>query len=372
MPTADVAEKRIRIMISGFRVKNAAGRRPNCYFYPMSKKQVILIHVVACIVYTAYEIIGYFIRVDAKPLHLYLGLSFAFVRIVQFYYCYLLIFPLFGTKNKLAKLTIGLLSAFALFIILRYTIEEVLFPYFLGFDNYNDLTTATLYIGDNIYWGSPGITIAAIVWSIVNASRRERENKQLRQEVTRAELAFLKSQINPHFLYNSLNYIYSLALPVSDKLASAVLHLSDLMRYTLKESADGKVKLQQEVIYIRSYIELFRMRFAPEFYVNFETSGVDDSQAVASLVLIPFVENTFKHGVFNEAERPVRIKLTVINNRLTFTVSNKINRSQKDHSSGVGLVNIKRRLELLYPGRHELLISDNGQTYKTTLYITLA
>ncbi|HEY1024362.1 MAG TPA: hypothetical protein VGE26_04310, partial [Sphingobacteriaceae bacterium] len=132
----------------------------------MTKKQIILIHVVACVIYTIYEIIGYFIRLDAKPLHLYLGLSFAFVRIVQFYYCYLLIFPLFGTKNKLFKLSLGLLSAFALFIILRYTIEEVLFPYFLGFDNYNDGTSAKLYIGDNIYWGSPGITIAAIVWSI--------------------------------------------------------------------------------------------------------------------------------------------------------------------------------------------------------------
>ncbi|HEY1023888.1 MAG TPA: histidine kinase, partial [Sphingobacteriaceae bacterium] len=181
-----------------------------------------------------------------------------------------------------------------------------------------------------------------------------------------------KSQINPHFLYNSLNYIYSLAIPVSDKLASAVLHLSDLMRYTLKESADGKVKLQQEVAYIRNYIELFRMRFAPQFYVDFEAAEIDDKQTVPALILIPFVENAFKHGVVNEPERPVRIKLSVAGGRLTFTVSNKINRSQKDHSSGVGLTNIKRRLELLYPAKHELLISENGQTYKTTLNITLS
>lgn len=325
----------------------------------------------ACALYTAYEAIGYFIRVDAKPFHLYLALSFTFVRLVQFYFCYLLVFPLFGLRGKLMKLILGILSALALFIVLRYTIEEVLFPYFFGFDNYNEGTSMKVYVGDNIYWGSPAIMVSAILWSVQNAFKREQENEVLRQEVTRAELAFLKSQINPHFLYNSLNYIYSLAIPVSEKLSTAVLHLSDLMRYTLKESPDGKVKLEQEVTYIENYIELFKMRFAPEFYVNFKAEGVDADQTVASLILIPFVENAFKHGVVNDAGRPVRIRLSVLGNRLTFTVSNTINRSQKDHSSGVGLTNIKRRLELLYPGQHELLISENGQTYKTTLNIIL-
>jgi two-component system, LytTR family, sensor kinase len=337
----------------------------------MTRKQIIAIHILAWAVYTAYEAIGYFIRLDAKPLHLYLGLSFTFVRLVQFYFCYLLIFPLYGRRDKMLKLILGIVSGLALFIVLRYVIEEMLFPYYFGFDNYNDGTTLKMYVGDNVYWGTPVIMVAAILWSIQNAFNREQENKLLRQEATRAELAFLRSQINPHFLYNTLNYIYSLAMPVSEKLANAVMHLSDLMRYTLKESGDGKVKLVQEVSYIENYIELFRMRFAPGFFVDVKTEGVEEQHTVASLILIPFVENALKHGVINEPGRPIRIKLVVVGNRLMFTVSNKISRALKDHSSGVGLVNLKRRLELLYPGRHQLLISENGQTYKTTLNLTL-
>lgn len=337
----------------------------------MTRRKTFAIHVLGWAIYTAYEVIGYFIRPDAKPSNLVLGLSFTCVRMVQFYFCFLVVFPRFGSRDKLVQLVLGIVSALALFITLRFVIEEQLFPWLFGFGNYGAGTSMKVYIGDNVYWGSPAITVAAILWSVQNAFRREQENKLLRQEVTRAELAFLKSQINPHFLYNSLNYIYSLAIPVSEKLADAVLHLSDLMRYTLKESLDGRVSLDQEVAYIENYIELFRMRFAPAFYVDFRTQGVGGNQAVAALILIPFVENAFKHGVVNDPGRPVRIALSVIGDRMSFTVSNKINRNQKDPSGGVGLTNIRRRLELLYPGRHELLISENGQTYKTTLNITL-
>ena len=337
----------------------------------MTKKQTILIHFLAWTTYTVYVLIGYLLEANVKASSLYLNISLTLIRMVQFYFCYLLIFPHYGRKRKLLQLVVGIIAALALFIGLRFLIEEMLFPNLLGFDNYGDGTSLEYYIRDNIYWGSPALMFAAIIWSIQNAFIREQENKLLRQEVTRAELAFLKSQINPHFLYNTLNYIYSLAMPVSEQLANAVMHLSDLMRYTLKESGDGKVKLEQEVTYIENYIELFRMRFAPGFFVDLKAEGVEAHHTVAALILIPFVENALKHGVMNEPGRPIRIKLVVVGNRLMFTVSNKISRAQKDHSSGVGLVNLKRRLELLYPGRHQLLISENGQTYKTTLNLTL-
>ncbi len=335
----------------------------------MTRQRIFAIHFAAWAAYVVYQVLGEFIISGNTSIHL--ALSFTFVRVCQFYFCYLLVFPLLGRRDRLMPLILGILAALALFTGLRYVVEEVLFRYFFGFGNYGRGTTFKYYVADNLYWGAPGIMLAAVLWSIERAFRREQENKLLRQEVTRAELAFLKSQMNPHFLYNSLNYIYSLAIPVSEKLANAVLHLSDLLRYTLKESVDGMVSLEQEVAYIENYIELFRMRFAPGFYVKFNADGVAPDQTVASLMLIPFVENAFKHGVVSDPERPVRIRLAVTPGRLTFTVSNKINRNQKDHSGGVGLANIRRRLELLYPEKHELLISENGQTYKTTLQINL-
>lgn len=265
----------------------------------------------------------------------------------------------------------GILLAMTSFILFRYLLEEIAMPYFFHFGNYAEGTTFSFYVIDNLYYGTPYILIAAAVWSSQNALKNEKMNQQLRAEAEKAELSFLKSQINPHFLYNTLNYIYSLAIPVSDKLAQAVLRLSDLMRYTLTESADGKVSLEKEMTYLESYVELFRMRFDPNFYVDFVVEGVNDQQRVAALLLIPMIENAFKHGVSNDPANPVKINIRVVQKKLTVMVSNKINHSQKDQSSGIGLVNVQRRLQLIYPDKHELNIENDGKVYKTTLSIDL-
>jgi len=143
------------------------------------------------------------------------------------------------------------------------------------------------------------------------------------------------------------------------------------MRYMLHQSADGKVELQQDIDYLQNYIDIYRLRFADQFFVDFKAEGELTGKHIASLMLIPFVGNAFKHGVVNDAQRPVKIHLKVIGQRLMVTVSNKINRNPNDQLSGTGLANTRRRLQLIYPGRHELLIADNGQSYKTTLNIDL-
>lgn len=298
------------------------------------------------------------------------SISMNFIQLIEFYICYLWVYPKFLKKNKTLQLITGIIFTIAIFIGLRYLIEEVLYLKLFGFHNYAEGTTAWHYISDNIYWSLAYIVLPAAVYGIEQSFKSEQVNRKLKEEVVKAELSFLKSQINPHFLYNTLNYVYSLAIPVSDQLANAVLRLSDLMRYTLNDSPDGKVSLDKEVEYLESYVALFKMRFEPKFYVDFTTDGITD-QKIASLILIPFVENAFKHGVVNDETQPVRIKLKVQNKRLSFEVSNKISHSQKDHSSGVGMVNIHRRLDLIYPEKHELLISNNGNTYKSTLILNL-
>ncbi|RQO71387.1 histidine kinase [Pedobacter sp. KBW01] len=297
-------------------------------------------------------------------------ISMNFIQIMEFYICYLWVYPRFLKKGKTPFLIGGIVLTIAIFIASRYLIEEVLYLKWFGFHNYAEGTTAWHYISDNICWSLAFIVVPAAVYGIEKSFLAERMNLKLKDEVVKAELSFLKSQINPHFLYNTLNYVYSLAIPVSDKLANAVLRLSDLMRYTLNDSPDGKVSLDKEVGYLESYVELFKMRFEPNFYVTFTTEGIGD-QKIAALILIPFVENAFKHGAVNDEAQPVRIKLKVQQKRLSFEVSNKISHAQKDHSSGVGMVNVHRRLDLIYPDKHELLVSNNGNTYKSTLILNL-
>ncbi len=300
---------------------------------------------------------------------LLLMLNFNLLRFIEFYLCYLLLFPLWQKYRQLWLLGLGLLAVIAIFIVLRYTIEEVLFPVWFGFSNYQD-PTLPFYIQDNSFYAMPGIFMAAAVYNLEKAQEKSQENLVLQQEKTKAELAFLKTQINPHFLYNTLNYIYSLAYPVSDKLASAIIKLSDLMRYMLHESTDGKVALQKEVEYLHNYIDIFRLRFEQHFFVDFTIEGSLNGQRVASLVLIQFVENALKHGVVNDPEAPVRISLQLGGSQLCFEVTNRIGTQQKDHTTGIGLANVRRRLDLLYPNAYNLEIQKTDHTYHTRLLLS--
>ncbi|MBC7417841.1 MAG: sensor histidine kinase [Pedobacter sp.] len=334
----------------------------------MKRIPVFLVHIICWAAFLAYLYGAYF--ADFKGFRsIALSVSMTTVQIIQFYICFLWVYPNYLKQDKIVQLIGGMFVALLAFIFLRYGIEEIFYPKFFAIRNYNLGTTFSYYFWDNVYWGTSYIVVAMAVFSVQKSFRSEIANKNLKNDVVKAELAFLKSQINPHFLYNTLNYVYALAIPVSDKLADAVLKLSDLMRYTLSESATGFVPLVKEVEYVTNYIALFEMRFEPNFYVQFDTDGLTEKQEIASLLLIPFVENAFKHGVVNDPNSPVKIKLKANLKTLSLEVSNKINRNQKDTSSGVGLLNIQRRLNLIYFDRHELMVSNNGNTYKTTLTI---
>lgn len=225
----------------------------------------------------------------------------------------------------------------------------------------------------------PTIVLAGAAVAIRDAFLREKERENqlqlqaLEQARTQAELAFLRTQINPHFLYNTLNYLYATAYSVSEELAEAILRLSDLMRYLLHDSPDGQVDLAREVEYVENYLAIHRLRFEEKFFVEFAQTGQPvGGQRVATLLLIPFVENALKHGVLSQAAHPVRIGLHLpAPNRLEFTVENRINQHQKDATTGVGLPNLRRRLALLYPGRHTLTVHDDGLTYRTYLALSL-
>lgn len=199
----------------------------------------------------------------------------------------------------------------------------------------------------------------------------EREKSDLEKQSLSAELAFLKSQINPHFLFNSLNNIYSLAYQKSDAAPNAILKLSEIMRYMLYESNDNRVNLEKEITYLESYIELQKLRFKEDAYVVLEVEGQIKDQTIVPLILISFVENAFKHGLATDPQNPIHINIAVFEDKLLFTLNNIKNKQNKDQTGGIGMVNVKRRLDLTYPNQYKLSIDDREDRYFCELYLNL-
>lgn len=195
--------------------------------------------------------------------------------------------------------------------------------------------------------------------------------RSLETEKKDMELQFLKSQLNPHFLFNSLNNIYSLAYQKSDKTADAILKLSDIMRYMIYESNDSWVALSKEIEYVQSYIELQKLRFKDGAAVEMTLNGEIDNQQIVPLILIAFVENAFKHGVANDHNDPIKIDIIANQKILHFSITNKKSSGNKDEMGGVGLNNVERRLQLLYPDRYKLNIVNSATHYTSELMLDI-
>lgn len=197
--------------------------------------------------------------------------------------------------------------------------------------------------------------------------------KQAEQEKLNAELSYLKAQINPHFLFNVLNSIYSLAVVKSDETPTAVIKLSGMMRYVLNDAGHHMVPLSREIDYIRDYIELQRIRFGTSLPLAFTVNGAPSGQLIAPLILISFLENAFKYGINASEDADIKIDIAIGEHLLKFHVFNKkvTFNDIPAASSGLGIENTKKRLELLYPGRHTLDITDAADHFSVSLSLQL-
>ena len=204
-----------------------------------------------------------------------------------------------------------------------------------------------------------------------------RINRRLRnaeKEKLKAEVSYLKAQINPHFLFNTLNSLYALTLEKSDAAPDAVLKLSGMMRYVVTESVNDFVPLQKELDYISDYIELQRLRIVDASRLSYVVTGNPDGKQISPLVIIPFIENAFKYGVNGEEDWQISININIQENLLTLVVSNNqvtIN-FHESAASEQGIENTKKRLNYIYPDQHELTIDDGEQSYRVTLKIRLS
>jgi hypothetical protein len=197
--------------------------------------------------------------------------------------------------------------------------------------------------------------------------------KQTEKEKLKAELSYFKAQINPHFLFNTLNSIYSLALQKDDKTPEAVVRLSGMMRYVITDASHDFVPLEKEIGYISDYIDLQRIRLGDTVKIDYHPCEPDPVRSIAPLILIPFIENAFKFGVNPEADSFIAVRINLSGSKLHLAVFNhKVReRNETEPGGGLGISNARQRLTLLYPDNHQLVIEDGASHFKVDLYINL-
>lgn len=288
---------------------------------------------------------------------------------VLFYFNSLVLIPkLLAPKKIVAYLLVVVL------IISAITCLSLLVHYYLDKDYHENGWVFYHFLYNSILlsllvWGlSSGLKITS-EWFKNERLKQEMENKKIS-----AELLNLKSQVNPHFLFNSLNNIYALSNKSDDKRsAEAILKLSEMMRYMLYDSADEIVPLQKEIEYLENFIDLQRLRLKEDISVSFKVTGEIANKKIAPLLLIPFIENSFKHGVSYQHPSFIKIELNIDGNKLDFSISNSFfpGSAQNEKFSGIGLENVRRRLDLLYPKKHKLQIEKNESVFSVQLQIEL-
>jgi two-component system, LytTR family, sensor kinase len=212
----------------------------------------------------------------------------------------------------------------------------------------------------------PVIAATMLIKLMGNSFKQEKQLREIEKEKFSAELGLLKAQINPHFFFNTLNSLYALTLKGSAQASKVVLRLSDLMHYMLYEASSNKVLLKDEIRYLENYISIEQLRFAERLDLSFQYSGDMEGKLIAPLLMLPLVENAFKHGIEND-EGWATINLKVIGNRVFLKVENSCNAVSKQKSAGLGLRNVKRRLELMYSGNYQLTINEAVGSFEAEL-----
>lgn len=239
---------------------------------------------------------------------------------------------------------------------------------FLGFkEEYRDVKNVANYLCMTTTAAEAAILSLFKHWTV-----KQQEWRQAEQEKVTAQLQLLKAQLHPHFLFNTLNNIYGFALDRSHKTPQLILKLSSLLSYMLYECKTDEVLLEKEVEIMKNYIDLERERYGDKIDISVNFEGAIRDRFIAPLLILPFLENAFKHGTSEQIENPwMSIDMAVKDSVLKCKVVNSKNEVVPIHEKGVGIDNIKKRLELLYPGKHELKLADEGAFFVVALVLEL-
>lgn len=331
----------------------------------------IIIHVLLWIVLTFL-----FIHFNAMSFHYLKGdlmdvpLVFGtFINILLFYFNLFYLFP----RYKLKKLHVINYSLWIIIAVIILSVLENTFDYLYAVSETKN-NNVTIQIGEFLTTSIINLffILLSVLYSIIRDwLKMEVVKRKLTEENLKLELNYLKSQISPHFLFNSLNNLYSIALKNDDKeTASGLSKLSTLMRFMLDKSDKTTVLLDEEIEYLKSYVEIQKLRFleSDDINISFKVIGKTSYFNLPPFLLINFVENAFKHGVDYKASSEINIKIEIEENELLFKIDNTNQDIKKTGTDlKVGLQNVKKRLDLIYGNNYDLIIKSNSQTYVVEL-----
>lgn len=334
----------------------------------MKKSIVVSLHLlywVPNLIILTIIILGLMDRTNLKPIY-YLQVAYIIPSFICFYIFYLYLFPVFLARKKIWLFVIFGLSTWIILSFLSILISKS-----FSIDLFSGKDGVRIIIGNY----APKILFSGVVGCLfkgfISWYSEIRIKEQLIQKNLKTELALLKAQINPHFLFNTLNNI-DILIEKDGKAASAYLkQLSEIMRFMLYDVSSDFIPLTKELEYIRKYIDLQKIRTANEKYVNFTLIGDKKDLMIAPAVFIPFIENAFKHSTNKKIENAISIRIEIIENDLSFSCINIFDNANSftQEKSGLGIDLIKQRLQLLYKDKHELDIIKTDNRFEVKLKI---
>ncbi|MDR6567290.1 MULTISPECIES: sensor histidine kinase [Chitinophaga] len=292
---------------------------------------------------------------------------FTYLVMVVFFYLNAWVFiPKLVYKKKIVDYILYIVGIFIFMCTMRYTFEKIFLK-----PHQMDIKPAILF---TFFTFSFVLSASTAFQMIVDKMKLERRSSARENELLKTELSLLRSQVSPHFMFNVLNNMVSLARKKSDVLEPSLIKLSSLMRYMLYEADEDKVPLQKETEYLQSYIDLQQQRFGKNVTIQVSLETGDTCYEIEPMLLIPFVENAFKHGTGMITDAMIDIRLYTRDDKLFFSVRNRFNKDSseiKDKTSGIGLTNVKRRLNLLYGDNYVLHIDKKDDWFIVSLQLNL-
>lgn len=340
--------------------------------WAMKRHHKIIIHLLFWFYMLNQFLFPYYVDTNnLKDLKNLLGTLLSLVLSMSVFYAFYLLLPvLMKPKYKI----FSILGGAAIILMLafgRNMLEAFIWNDLFSQPSYENMTAKELFY-NSIRVSFIFSIYALLIKFVIDWFDGQRLKSELILQNKASEMALLRSQINPHFLFNTLNNIYSLVYQKSDKAPEAVMKLSSIMRYMLYDATTDKVPLEKEIEYLQSFIELQKLRLKEKEFVELTITGSPDGRMIAPMLLIPFVENAFKHGSKSCASPGIQTSLTILPEKIEFRVVNALkanSNAPKDAVQGIGLQNIQRRLDLLYPDKHALVITEEKELFTIHLVI---
>ena len=348
------------------------------------RSKTILTHITIWVIYYAYEytvveLIGY------DDINLVESMANFLLYITLFYTYILVLFPVFLDQKRYFEFVLYAVLTIGLFVYCRYQAKVTVVPLLTDRPLDYPFTSIRMLLAEASWRGGYFLIIASFYWFAIKSIKQEKERRQLEQQKRKdeqqlrimetslkdAKIAYLENQINPHFLFNTLNFFYDQIYLHSEQVAQGVLLLSKIMRYALRKSDTPKVMLSDAIEHLEDYIAINQLRFNHQLQVKYEVVGDPSFRMIVPLVLITFVENCFKYGDLFDAKHPVCVRVIITDQQLIFYTHNKKKLGPIESSTGIGIENTRRRLNVVYENNYSLHIEDKPEFYTTELTINL-